>query len=148
MDIVNLLNIHQVRWDYQLSNISAIKTFVTLDFLKLLKFGWSKFGEFMVVRQIRQRFPHQSFPLYGIAILSNTIIVLYGKCTLRYYRKSDNGNISCYKYGLYFGSVLVMQLCSLAIATQVCNCYTNNQLLQKKNVSAKHPNISNYGSID
>ena len=62
MDIINLLNIHQVRWDYQLSNTSAIRTFVTLDFLKLLKFGWGKFGEFMVVHQIRQHFSPPKFP--------------------------------------------------------------------------------------
>ena len=29
------------------------------------KVGGRNCGEFMVIRQIRQRFPHQSFPPYG-----------------------------------------------------------------------------------
>ena len=46
-------------------------------------------------------------------------------------------DISCYKYR-FNGSVLVMQLCLLVIAIQVCTCYINNQLLQKENISVKH----------
>ena len=44
------------------SNTSAIKTFVTWDFLKLLKFGLGTFGEFIVVCQICQRLHPPNIP--------------------------------------------------------------------------------------
>ena len=64
------------------SNTSAIKTFVTWDFLKLLKFGWGKFGEFMVVCQIYQRFHPPNFPsiryrCYHILGLSFAYCIVY-----------------------------------------------------------------------
>ena len=39
---------------------------------------------------------------------------------------------------LYNGLVFVMQLCLFAIATQVCTCYMNNQLLQKEKCQPSH----------
>ena len=50
-----------------MSNTSAIRTFVTSDFLKLLKFGQGKFGEFMVVHQIH-RFPLPKFPSAKVSL--------------------------------------------------------------------------------
>ena len=44
------------------------------------------------------------------------------------------------KDGLYNGSGFVMQLCSFVIATQICTCYMNNQLLQKESILAKIDN--------
>ena len=46
------------------------------------------------------------------------------------------------KYGLYNGSVLVMQICLLVITTQVCTCYMNKQLLQKENTPTKDHSFS------
>ena len=37
----------------------------------------------------------------------------------------------------YNGLVFVMPLCLFVIATQVCTCYMNNQLLQKENIPVK-----------
>ena len=44
--------------------------------------------------------------------------------------------------------VFVMQLCLLVIATQVCTCHMNNQLLQKENIPGKDRRSDQEGFID
>ena len=46
-------------------NSNSNASFMPVRVFNWLKFGWDKFGELIIIRQIRQRFPRQSFPPYS-----------------------------------------------------------------------------------
>ena len=66
------------------------QNFCYMRLFKLLKFGWGKFGEFMIICQICQRFPPPKFPsvrhvanygfMYQLNYISNQLYQLVTSC--------------------------------------------------------------------
>ena len=49
---------------------------------RVKKFGWFKFGECLAICKIRQTFPHQTFPLYGVSLTYKDPLRVQLECML------------------------------------------------------------------